>query len=310
MAGSGLGFTDRGSHELKGVQGEWHVYALDLPPLDASVVVASEEDAGAAATVRRRQRLLVGFLAAALGLLLVGVVAAVVMPPPAVPVISGPDSVVAFATGDGRAVAGARTGRGPSGAEVADGAVWVTNLGSGTLTRVDVADAGTTTVGQVGGRPSSIAASEDRIWVADRYADQVAILDSGTGEQVGQVALHASALDTGHGATWATDDLHDLVRRLDPRTGAELDAFQLPAGSGAYGRGHDRGCRVDRGVPRRPPGAPRSAHRIAGPGVARSARRGTTVGRRPGRLGGQPVAGHRDEGRHGDVSHRRPGDRV
>ncbi|HUG30220.1 MAG TPA: adenylate/guanylate cyclase domain-containing protein, partial [Candidatus Limnocylindria bacterium] len=27
VAGSGLGFDDRGSHELKGVPGDWHVFA-------------------------------------------------------------------------------------------------------------------------------------------------------------------------------------------------------------------------------------------------------------------------------------------
>jgi hypothetical protein len=28
VAGSGLGFEDRGSHELKGVPGEWRLYAV------------------------------------------------------------------------------------------------------------------------------------------------------------------------------------------------------------------------------------------------------------------------------------------
>jgi class 3 adenylate cyclase len=28
VAGSGLAFDDRGSHELKGVPGEWRVYAV------------------------------------------------------------------------------------------------------------------------------------------------------------------------------------------------------------------------------------------------------------------------------------------
>jgi hypothetical protein len=30
VAGSGLAFTDRGMHELKGVPGEWQVLALDV----------------------------------------------------------------------------------------------------------------------------------------------------------------------------------------------------------------------------------------------------------------------------------------
>ena len=29
VAGSGLGFEDRGTHELKGVPGEWRLYAVD-----------------------------------------------------------------------------------------------------------------------------------------------------------------------------------------------------------------------------------------------------------------------------------------
>jgi hypothetical protein len=29
VAGSGLRFHDRGSHDLKGVEGEWHLYAVD-----------------------------------------------------------------------------------------------------------------------------------------------------------------------------------------------------------------------------------------------------------------------------------------
>jgi hypothetical protein len=31
VAGSGLRFTDRGAHVLRGVPGEWHLFAADLP---------------------------------------------------------------------------------------------------------------------------------------------------------------------------------------------------------------------------------------------------------------------------------------
>jgi class 3 adenylate cyclase len=31
VAGSGLRFDDRGAHALKGVPGEWHLYAVDRP---------------------------------------------------------------------------------------------------------------------------------------------------------------------------------------------------------------------------------------------------------------------------------------
>jgi hypothetical protein len=31
VAGSGLVFQDRGSHDLKGLPGEWHLFAADSP---------------------------------------------------------------------------------------------------------------------------------------------------------------------------------------------------------------------------------------------------------------------------------------
>ena len=34
VAGSGIGFVDRGSHPLKGVPGRWDLYGLDLPTLE------------------------------------------------------------------------------------------------------------------------------------------------------------------------------------------------------------------------------------------------------------------------------------
>jgi class 3 adenylate cyclase len=32
VAGSGLEFEDRGAHELRGVPGEWRLYAVTAPP--------------------------------------------------------------------------------------------------------------------------------------------------------------------------------------------------------------------------------------------------------------------------------------
>src|SRR3990172_798050 len=47
-AGSGLTFDDRGSHELKGVPGEWHVYAVGRPAV-------TTEPAAALASARERR---------------------------------------------------------------------------------------------------------------------------------------------------------------------------------------------------------------------------------------------------------------
>ena len=36
VAGSGLKFADRGNHALKGVPGEWRLYAVERPPASAA----------------------------------------------------------------------------------------------------------------------------------------------------------------------------------------------------------------------------------------------------------------------------------
>jgi streptogramin lyase len=233
VAGSGLEFQDRGVHELKGVPGEWRVHALVLPPLDASVVASAEVEEVAAGRARRRRLIGVGALVATLVVVLAASAGIVLMPRTPPPIASGPDSAVAYATADGRAIAGARTGRGPASGEVVDGSLWVANVGSGTLTRVERDGAGVSTVGQVGSRPSDLASGDGLLWVADRYSDQLTALDARTGEIQRRVDLHASAIDVADGSVWAADDLRDVVRRLDPRTGAELDSVALPEASGA-----------------------------------------------------------------------------
>jgi class 3 adenylate cyclase len=230
VAGSGQEFEDRGSHELKGVPGEWRVYALALPPLDASVVSSGEEDAHAATVSRRRQSALAAITVIALGSVVLIIAATWFIQPPA-PIVSGPDSAVAFATDDGRAVAGVRTGSGPSAVELGEGRLWVTNAGSGTMTRVG-ADGETATFGQVSSRPTDLTIADGLLWVADRYSNTVTLLGAEDGELQGAIDVHASALDAGHGAVWATDDLRDVVRRLDRRNGEEVEVIELAEGSG------------------------------------------------------------------------------
>lgn len=233
VAGSGQEFEDRGVHELKGVPGEWRVWALVLPPLDEAAIAATEEDAEKASRFRRRQRFLLVGLVGALALVVLGVAAALVLPRPKEPITSGPDSVVAFSTSDGRASTGAPTGGGPGALEIVDASVWTANIDAGTLTRVDASSGESETVGQVSSRPTDLTHWGRLLWVADRYSDQVTLLDAGSGDLQERVDLHASAIDAGPSGIWAADDLFDRIRRLDPRTGAELSSVELPAGSGA-----------------------------------------------------------------------------
>jgi tetratricopeptide (TPR) repeat protein/TolB-like protein len=63
-AGSGFGFEDRGTHALKGVPGEWHLYSVASEPVSLPVAGFWER-----AREARLPRVLLGYLAAAAGLL-------------------------------------------------------------------------------------------------------------------------------------------------------------------------------------------------------------------------------------------------
>jgi streptogramin lyase len=83
-------------------------------------------------------------------------------------------------------------GQGPFGVGVGDGSVWVANVKSGSVSRVDPASmrvTATYTVGGAGGgvpaNPEMVAVWHDRLWVADGQQGVVVALDPDTGQQTG-----------------------------------------------------------------------------------------------------------------------------
>ncbi len=83
-------------------------------------------------------------------------------------------------------------GQGPLGVGVGDGSVWVANVKSGSVSRVDPASmrvTATYTVGGAGGgvpaNPEMVAVWHDRLWVADGQQGVVVALDPATGQQMG-----------------------------------------------------------------------------------------------------------------------------
>lgn len=83
-------------------------------------------------------------------------------------------------------------GQGPFGVGVGDGSVWVANVKSGSVSRVDPASmrvTATYTVGGVGAgvpaNPEMVAVWHNRLWVADGQQGAVVALDLDTGQQTG-----------------------------------------------------------------------------------------------------------------------------
>jgi class 3 adenylate cyclase/DNA-binding beta-propeller fold protein YncE len=238
VVGSDLAFSDRGTQTLKGVPQEWRLFAVALP--DAEVAVGDAR--AAAAEVPRwipipadRRRLLLGAAAT----IMVGVVALagiVAFTRPAPPIATGPDTVVAFSRTTGEPILGVPVGAGPAGLAVGEGAVWVTSLDRGTVTRIDASSGESQVFGQVGARPAAVVVDSGAVWVADPFADTLSIVDAASGALLHRFDdVHASALLAAFGSIWASDDVHDQVWRFDATTRERTSSVALPAGSGASG---------------------------------------------------------------------------
>jgi len=108
-----------------------------------------------------------------------------------------------------------RVGQGPFGVGVGDGSVWVANVKSGSVSRVDPATmrvSATYTVGGAGGgvpaNPEMVTFWNGRLWVADGQQGVVVALDPATGQQIGMPVqvpgvIRQLVVDDG-GALWGT----------------------------------------------------------------------------------------------------------
>jgi streptogramin lyase len=116
-------------------------------------------------------------------------------------------------------------GQGPFGVAVGDGSVWVANVKSGSVSRVDPTSmrvTATFTVGGGGGgvpaNPEMVAVWHNRLWVADAQQAVVVALDPATGQQVGMPVqvpgvIRQLTVDTG-GTLWGTTANPGAVIRL------------------------------------------------------------------------------------------------
>ena len=159
------------------------------------------------------------------------------LPDGAVRLAIGPDGAVRLAIGpdgvwvsgqtdsltrvDPRPVGGSlhwrtvHVGQGPFGVGVGDGSVWVANVKSGSVSRVDPVSmrvTATYTVGGAGGgvpsNPEMVALWHNRLWVADGQQGVVVALEPTTGQQTGMPVavpgvIRQLVID-GDGSLWAT----------------------------------------------------------------------------------------------------------
>jgi class 3 adenylate cyclase len=229
VAGSNIRFADRGVHTLKGVEGEFRLYAVDmgqLAELGTGLADAGVDVPFGAASPRQ----LVTPLRAALAL---GVVAAIVAAAvslvprgPSVPTKPVADTVSRVDARTGSVTRVVPVGRRPTGVAVGGGAIWVINADDQTLTRIDPASGKASTGAAIGGTPSGIAFANDRVWITTEFGlssgapGAVIGYDPGTRsfDKKVQVGNGVRGIASGNGSLWATDTISGRLLRIDPDT--------------------------------------------------------------------------------------------
>ncbi len=242
VPGSGLEFADRGTRELKGVPGEWHLYSLVRPEPDAT---AADPRTALAAEAEPRPRssrpaLIVAAFALA-ALIVVGgawAIANLGGSGPAAPFVLGPNTVVEIDTASGAVVAVHTVAQGPVAIAVDSAArhVWVASLDVGIVSDWAIDSAAQVRTTGRAGRPTALAIGGGSIWVVDDLDKTITLLDLASGEAQGTIEnVVARNIVFGFGSAWASDDLSDRVLRLDQQSGSVAQTTDLDAGAYPFG---------------------------------------------------------------------------
>jgi YVTN family beta-propeller protein len=109
----------------------------------------------------------------------------------------------------------------PQGVATDGRAVWVAELGSNSVVRIDPKTNVVAKRYVVGNRPVGLAIGEGAVWVAASGSDEVWSIDLQTDEVRGQpirVGRGPADIAVGYGSVWVTNMANGTVSRIDPRT--------------------------------------------------------------------------------------------
>ena len=246
VAGSGIEFTDRGIATLKGVPGEWRLFAVVAPaalpegrPHAAAHADPSAEHARAGPSPRW---LIVGGLGVLA--LVSGTAAAIISGLFAGPVIPAIDTVARVSPGGDAFDLALRVGSQPTGLAIGEGAVWVINFNDRTVSQIDPDADEVVAIRSVGGTPTGIAVGAGIVWMTTAFGTasgdtgSVMMFNPGVGqvEDTIPVGTGAAAIAFGEEAVWVADRLNDRLLRIDPRT-QETEEISVGRAPGAVAVG-------------------------------------------------------------------------
>jgi peptide/nickel transport system substrate-binding protein len=248
--GASLVFTDAGRHSLKGVPGEWQLFAVSRAanaPTAEGVPIREAVELRAAAVRRarsrsiwqRQPRLVLGFT---VGLLVLAVAAGLVLwqpwLPPALAQI-GSDSVGVIDPGRAAIIASIKVDARPGGVAIDGGSAWISNTGSDSVSQIDVARHDVSRVIEVGRAPVGIAIAGGSVWVANSGERTVTRINEASARVVGPIEVGNGPLAiAGNGdSVWVANVTDSTVVRIDATTGTLQPAIRVPGGPVAIAAG-------------------------------------------------------------------------
>ena len=230
-AGSGLTFDDRGARQLKGVPGEWQVYAVqrveDEVVEAGHRVVARERRAAAVRRAQsrpiwqRRPRFTAG-LAVAFAILLAtsGLVVWRPWQPPALAKVTE-NSIGVIDPFRDEVIGEIPVGLRPGGIAVGQDHAWITNTGADSVSQIDLATGNVVVRIDVGRGPKGIAVAEGSVWVANSEERTVSRINVATGRVVDtiEVGNAPTAIAAAGSTVWVANATDSTVVSIDGRSG-------------------------------------------------------------------------------------------
>ena len=221
-----------GVHQLKGVPGEWRLYAVTQP--GGATTAAGSGGTNAVerrnAAVRRArarpvwQRHPRAAAATAAGLAaVVGVAALLVWSPWRPQALAGvsPDMVGIIDPERNEIVGEVEVGQQPAAIAQDEGGVWTANAIDATVQRIDPSSQLVVHTVDVGLAPTSLVVADGSVWVANSGGRTVSRINAEAGRVVDtiDVGTSPSAIAAGADGIWVTNRGDGTLVRLDPSTG-------------------------------------------------------------------------------------------
>jgi YVTN family beta-propeller protein len=123
----------------------------------------------------------------------------------------------------------------PCGVVAGFGVVWISNLASGTVQRIDPATNRVTATIKVGAQPCGLAIGAGSLWINGYGTNSVERVDPATNKLVAHIPVGSQPYDVlfAGGSVWTTNNADRNVMRIDPATNQVIAT--IPVGEAAAG---------------------------------------------------------------------------